>query len=141
MKIAYPLLILLCVAGLTVGLVLADTVYKLSMPQRAGVESTTELEIKIEDAVWTNGTMVDWGNNLTPGDSIAKTLTFKNTGTRAINTITFTAEGLPNGWAEDMGSIDTPLNPGATLTAVLTLTPAINATSQVYLWTCYFTVT
>jgi hypothetical protein len=140
MRFSYPILILLCVASLAVGLVGADTVYKLAMPQRASVSAITSVEVTIADALWTNGTIVEWGGGLIPGKPIVKPLTFTNVGTTTITSIAFNAVDLPNGWVEVLEPVDLPLGPEESVEAFLTLTPALNATSGVYLWNCYFTV-
>ena len=110
------------------------------MPQTVTVEAT-EFTIYIDEAVWTNESIIDWGT-LASGTH-QKNLTVANTGSTNI-TLTMILQGFPSGWpsgwTETWTCNATEIIAGSTVKGVLELVIPAGASAGTYNWDSWITV-
>jgi uncharacterized repeat protein (TIGR01451 family) len=135
----YLVIAVICIMGLLTGVLAAQIVTQNNYvaPQKASIPSTFGLIIKFDGVVWINGTDIPTWGNVTPGQSITKTVSLENTGTTTINSVTISSNNLPVGWTETLSALpNSGLAPKAVANSgVLTLTPSVNAVAGNYSWT------
>ena len=110
------------------------------MPQTVTVEAT-EFTIYIDEAVWTNESIIDWGT-LASGTH-QKNMTVTNTGSTNI-TLTMILQGFPSGWpsgwTETWTCNATEIIAGSTVKGVLELVIPAGASAGTYNWDSWIMV-
>ena len=104
---------MLIVFGFVAGVVLEQWFY----PQTVNV-TTVELETRINNEVWSNGTTISWGSR-TDG-TYEYTMDVRNTGTTT-TTVLFVVSELPEGITMSWAGNGTTLTPNTNVTAPLQL--------------------
>jgi hypothetical protein len=152
-KISLTWIIILCAIGIIVGLsiVAAIATNSYSVPQTGTIPTPTPsptptptlaVSITIDGNAWTNGTTINWGSNLVPGQASTKAISFTNTGNTPITSISIVDDAtshLPSGWTETISNLVGTLGAGQVASGIITLTPSASATPGTYGWTSYIT--
>lgn len=131
-KVSLVLALAIMVAFASVAFAVVDLYYK--MPMSATVVESAKLTIYLDNATWTNGTDVDWGN-FTAGQSKQKSFDIYNAGNIALQ-VTIQNSGLPSDWSLTYTGNGTVVNALEWLNGTLTLTVPSEASLSSYYWQC-----
>lgn len=128
-KLKYiPIFLIALIAG-----AVAVPITQYFFPQNATVAGVVKLEVYVDDALWLNGTAIDWGL-VEPDETVFLNLTVKNIGN--VNTkVAFLVPNLPTGWMETWTPANnTVIAPSTSAVADLVLTVPSDATPGTFNW-------
>lgn len=129
-KVSLALTLAIIITFASVAFAAITLYYK--MPMSATVVESAKLTMYLDNATWTNGTDVDWGN-FTAGESKQKSFDIYNKGNVALQ-ITMQTSGVPQDWSIIYSGNGTVVNPLEWLNGTLTLTVTSEASLATYYW-------
>jgi len=119
------LLIVTILGSILLGAAIGTKIEEWKYPQQWTVQSNVTLETYLNEVLWTNGTLVDWGN-VNASESYYMNLTVVNTG-NVDCIVYFVVENLPLGHTLTWTGNKTLLIPLAQISGDLTLTIPVDA--------------